>query len=88
MLLKIFSIANNLHIYNESVVDSNIAKPLFFEFNSQVNALWVCEGEGRQVRYMEVTSFYPTEGNKQYKIYSKLTKSNSVILEGKDQLFY
>jgi hypothetical protein len=88
MLPKIFSIANNLHIYNEIVIDSNIAKPFFFEFDGQIYVLWVSQGEGRRVRFIEVSSFYPTEGNKHDDIYLKLTKSNPVILEGKDLAFF
>ncbi|MEA5459204.1 hypothetical protein VB796_09155 [Arcicella sp. LKC2W] len=88
LLPKIFSIANNLHIFNESIIASKDAKSFFFEYNSQVYALWVCEGKGRQVRFIEVTSFYPTEGNKHIEIYSKLTKSNPVILEGKSLAFF
>ena len=88
MLPKIFSVANNLHIYNEMVIDSQDAKSFFFEFNNQIYALWVCERKGRQVRFIEVSSFYPTEGNKHDDIYLKLTKSNPVILEGKDLVFF
>lgn len=86
MLPKIFSIANNMHIFNDSIINSK--KLFFFEFNNQIYALTVREGKGRHVKYIEVISFYPTEGNKCYEVYSKLTKSNPVILEGKNLVFF